>query len=181
MELKALYSKGCFPIAYFEASPAKSFFQLRGYNDAAASSWGIFCFGKHGYKFSDWKQSQKNYFSTCIFFWIECVTDLTTFISLVSGQLYFLKNNFNPFLGGRKKTSSVHKSPAHWMESCIFKLYFHSLSLINSVCDNVGLFVIQALRQHCFQVLWNLTYFAFSIHTPPLNIQIMCLAEPASS
>lgn len=53
------------------------------------------------------------------------------------------------------------------MESCIFKLYFHSLGLINSLCDNVGLFVIQAHRQHYFQVLWNLTYFAFSFHTPP--------------
>lgn len=70
---------------------------------------------------------------------------------------------------GGGKNSSVHKCPAHWIESCIFKLYFHSLGLINSLCDNVGLFVIQAHRQHYFQVLWNLTYFAFSLHTPPLK------------
>lgn len=44
----------------------------------------------------------------------------------------------------RGKNSSVHKSPPHWIQSCIFKLYFHSLGLINRPCDNVGLFVIQA-------------------------------------
>lgn len=109
------------------------------------------------------------------------LSGLSTFIWLVSGKPYFsLKIILILFLGG-KEISSVHKSPAHWTESCIFKIVPSFIRLINSVCNNVGLFVIQAHRQHCFQVLWNLTYFAFSFHTLPLNIQIMCLAESTTS
>lgn len=135
-----------------------------------------------GTSFWNFRWSQRHSFSTCIFHlntvWLG---GLTTFTLLASGKQYFSRGNCNPFSGGGGKTSSVHKSPAHWMESCIFKLYCHSLGLVNSVCDNVGLFVTQAHMQHGFQILWNSTYFAFSCHTPPLNIQIMCLAESTAS